>query len=65
MKIDPRSRRNHYCQGLMGLATGDQAKAEAGFRQAVKCKPQSFEEKDVGDFFLKQSEAALRALSKN
>lgn len=62
LKIDPRCRRNHYCRALVALAKGDSKQAEASFKQAVRCRPTSPEEEDVGDFFLRESRSALRAL---
>lgn len=62
LKIDPRSRRNHYCRGLVALGSRDAAKAKSSFRQALKCKATSPEEEDVSDFFQKESQEALKAL---
>ena len=62
LKIDPRCRRNHYCRALVALAKGDSKQAEASFKQAVRCSPTSPEEEDVGEFFLRESRSALRAL---
>lgn len=62
LKIDPRCRRNHYCRGLVALARGDSARAKTSFKQAVRCKPTSTEEEDVGEFFLRESRGALRVL---
>lgn len=64
VKIDPRSRRNQYCQGLVALAKGDMQKAKASFRQAVRCTPRSPEEDDISEFFLRESKGALRALER-
>lgn len=65
LKIDPRCRRNHYCQGLIGLAKGDTEKAQTSFQEVINCRPQSSEEGDVGDFFLRESQEALKVLRKS
>lgn len=48
----------------MALELGDTAGARACFQRAVKYHPTSPEEEEVGDFFLKESRGALRALEK-
>ncbi|CAM9343919.1 unnamed protein product [Choristocarpus tenellus] len=62
LKIDPLSRRNHYCQGLAALETGNIADACSSFRKCIRCRPRSPEEEDVGDFFMTQSRKALSLL---
>ncbi|CAM9686041.1 unnamed protein product [Discosporangium mesarthrocarpum] len=64
LKIDPISRRNHYCKGLAALAAWDIADAQEAFRQCTLSPTRSSEEEDVGDFFLSQSRKALEALEK-
>lgn len=64
LKIDSRSPRNHYCRGLVALELGDVPQAKASFQRALRCKPTSPEEEDVGDFFHAESQGALAALQR-
>lgn len=48
----------------MALELGDKPGAKASFQRALRCKPTSPEEEDVGDFFHDESEVALAALEK-
>eukprot|EP00903_Cladosiphon_okamuranus_P005435 g5421.t1 len=64
LKIDSRSPRNHYCRGLVALELGDVRQAQASFQRALRCKPTSPEEEDVGDFFHAESRGALAALQR-
>lgn len=64
LKIDSRSPRNHYCRGLVALELGDMPQAKASFQRALRCKPTSPEEADVGDFFHAESQGALAALQR-
>eukprot|EP00752_Nemacystus_decipiens_P001989 g1912.t1 len=64
LKIDSRSPRNHYCRGLVALELGDVPLAKASFQRALRCKPTSPEEEDVGDFFHAESQGALAALQR-
>ena len=64
LKIDSRSPRNHYCRGLVALELGDEPQAKASFQRALRCKPTSPEEEDVGEFFHAESQGALAALQR-
>ena len=48
----------------MSLELGDLPQAKASFQRALRCKPTSPEEEDVGEFFHAESQGALAALKK-
>lgn len=48
----------------MALELGDVPQAKASFQRALRCKPTSPEEEDVGDFFHAESQGALAALQR-
>lgn len=46
----------------MALKSGNEAEAKGCFQRAVKCGATSLEEEDVADFFLRESEEALKVI---
>lgn len=48
----------------MALELGDMPQAKASFQRALRCKPTSPEEADVGGFFHAESQGALAALQR-